>query len=148
MKYSLDELQSVTQKLTSVIAPKDIIGINGPLGAGKTTLIKALCSHWDIPTDEVTSPTYVYHHIYEGKIKVHHMDLYRIESEDILQSLDLVSFAQGNDVTFVEWMELYPDAFGSYLEIQIEILNDQDRELSFNLSRLSIEDQMRFAKVL
>ena len=66
--------------------------MGGPLGAGKTQLTKGIALGLGI-SDEVVSPTYLIHRIYdEGRIRLHHFDFYRLDTEDDLESVGFYDF--------------------------------------------------------
>ncbi|HEU4463815.1 MAG TPA: tRNA (adenosine(37)-N6)-threonylcarbamoyltransferase complex ATPase subunit type 1 TsaE [Gemmatimonadota bacterium] len=82
-----------------------LILIEGPLGAGKTTLAQGVGAGCGV-TDPVTSPTYNLILHYRGERPFTHVDLYRLEDESQLESLDLDEMLGGDGVTCVEWPAL------------------------------------------
>lgn len=77
----------------------------GPLGAGKTTLIRHLCQHWGV-ADEVTSPTFSLineYHSPQGMIV--HADMYRIPHDDTAQALaiGIDGYLDSGQLCLVEW---------------------------------------------
>ena len=91
-------------------APKLIV-LRGDLGAGKTTLVKGIAAALGAATeDEVTSPTFTIVHEYEGtKVRLYHLDLYRLETERELLTLGLEEMADAPDaLMLVEWGEKFP----------------------------------------
>jgi tRNA threonylcarbamoyladenosine biosynthesis protein TsaE len=91
-------------------APKLII-LRGDLGAGKTTLVKGIASFLGAATPEdVTSPTFTLIHEYQGtRLRLYHLDLYRLETERELLTLGLDEIAAEPDaLVLVEWGEKFP----------------------------------------
>jgi tRNA threonylcarbamoyladenosine biosynthesis protein TsaE len=82
-----------------------LILIEGPLGAGKTTLAQGVGAGCGV-TDPVTSPTYNLILHYRGERPFTHVDLYRLDDESQLASLDLDEMLGGDGVTCVEWPAL------------------------------------------
>jgi len=81
------------------------VALFGPLGAGKTTLIKAACAGGGV-VDAVTSPTYTLVHWYEGaRGRVAHADLYRIVDPRELAALGWDDLESGEFAVFVEWAD-------------------------------------------
>lgn len=83
-----------------------IFAFYGPLGAGKTTLIKKVIAQLlEIDTSLITSPTFNYVNTYENKEQtVHHFDLYRLKN---LASFEAMGFGDYLDQTcFIEWPEI------------------------------------------
>ena len=107
LEYSLEDLPEVVKKLKQQLRDCSVVTFAGPLGAGKTTLIKELLKQYGI-TDTVTSPTFTYMNLYEndtGK-KFYHFDLYRIENLDqFLQAGFDEYLYQPNSISLIEWPE-------------------------------------------
>ena len=79
--------------------------LSGELGSGKTTFVKGFCSFWEIH-ELVSSPSYTILNEYcNEKIKISHLDLYRIKNVNELEDLDLVEIFDASDYVFVEWPE-------------------------------------------
>lgn len=83
----------------------EVIALSGPLGAGKTLLTQALARGLGVGFDtRVTSPTFTVVQAYEGRLGLHHADLYRLGSADELHEIGL--FEQSVDgVAVIEWPE-------------------------------------------
>ena len=91
-------------------APK-IVLLRGDLGAGKTTLVKGVAAALGAADMEtVTSPTFTLVHEYKGhKVRIFHLDLYRLETEAELEGIGLWEMADAGDVlVFVEWGDRFP----------------------------------------
>jgi len=90
-------------------APKLIV-LRGDLGAGKTTLVKGIAAALEAAeTEDVTSPTFTLVHEYVGpKVRLYHLDLYRLETERELLTLGLAEMAEQPDaLVLVEWGEKF-----------------------------------------
>ena len=82
--------------------------LQGPLGAGKTLLTKGIARGLGIPGWRyVTSPTFAIHNQYEGRLTLHHLDLYRLGDAVELEGVGVEEFLYGRDICVVEW----PDSF-------------------------------------
>jgi len=90
-------------------APRMVV-LRGDLGAGKTTLVKGIAQSLGASADDVTSPTFTLVHEYQGtKLKVYHLDLYRLEKDEELLALGLEEMeADPNALVLVEWGEKFP----------------------------------------
>jgi tRNA threonylcarbamoyladenosine biosynthesis protein TsaE len=91
-------------------APKLIV-LRGDLGAGKTTLVKGIAAALGAAeAEDVTSPTFTLVHEYVGKkVRLFHLDLYRLETERELLTLGLDEMAELPDaLVLVEWGEKFP----------------------------------------
>jgi tRNA threonylcarbamoyladenosine biosynthesis protein TsaE len=106
--YSLQEQDMVIQELKELMKNYQVFACSGPLGAGKTTTIKALLRSCDI-TGTITSPTFTYVNAYENEQSEHfyHFDLYRISSVEEFQSQGFDEYLyQDNSWAFIEWPEV------------------------------------------
>lgn len=82
-----------------------LITISGELGAGKTTLVQAICEGYGVTT-EVTSPTFALVHEYVApRSSVQHLDLYRLDSPTQLDALGWDEIVFGRDLVLIEWPE-------------------------------------------
>jgi tRNA threonylcarbamoyladenosine biosynthesis protein TsaE len=106
--FSIDELPAVVQELWNLKTQVSCYTLTGPLGAGKTTLVRELL-HAAGVTGIVSSPTFTYVNIYRiphGKT-VYHFDLYRISSlnEFLAQGFDEYLY-EPDSYAFIEWPEI------------------------------------------
>ncbi|HVA56755.1 MAG TPA: tRNA (adenosine(37)-N6)-threonylcarbamoyltransferase complex ATPase subunit type 1 TsaE [Gemmatimonadaceae bacterium] len=82
-----------------------IVAIEGDLGAGKTTLARAICRGFGV-TEDVTSPTFALVHRYEsGRAPVYHLDLYRLAGPGDLTNLGWDDIMNEPALVLVEWPE-------------------------------------------
>jgi tRNA threonylcarbamoyladenosine biosynthesis protein TsaE len=111
-------------------APKVII-LRGDLGAGKTTLMKGIAAALGAAeASDVTSPTFTLVHEYVGpKVRLYHLDLYRLETERELLTLGLEEMADAQDaLVLVEWGEKFPSVLArADGEIAIEHAGGDER---------------------
>ncbi|SEC31668.1 tRNA (adenosine(37)-N6)-threonylcarbamoyltransferase complex ATPase subunit type 1 TsaE [Terriglobus roseus] len=90
-------------------APRLVV-LRGDLGAGKTTLVKGIAQAIGASADDVTSPTFTLVQEYQGtKLKLYHLDLYRLEKDEELLSLGIEEMEVEPDaLVLVEWGEKFP----------------------------------------
>ena len=82
-----------------------VVTITGELGAGKTTLVQAICEGYGVES-EVTSPTFALVHEYSApRSSVQHLDLYRLDSSTQLDALGWDEIVFGPDLVLIEWPE-------------------------------------------
>jgi tRNA threonylcarbamoyladenosine biosynthesis protein TsaE len=103
------ELKAKGRALARELGPGSVVWLEGDLGAGKTTLVKAIVEGLGV-TASATSPTYALVHRYEGRRgPVWHVDCYRLRQPDEARELDWERLS-GGDVLLVEW----PDRAGAW----------------------------------
>jgi len=106
--YSLQKHDAVIQELKKLMGQYQIFAISGPLGAGKTTTIKALLRSCGV-TGPITSPTFTYVNEYKNNQGeyFYHFDLYRIGSLQEFQAQGFDEYLyQSNSWSFIEWPEV------------------------------------------
>jgi tRNA threonylcarbamoyladenosine biosynthesis protein TsaE len=82
-----------------------VVAIRGELGAGKTTLVQAICRGYGV-TEDVTSPTFALVHRYAApRSPVYHLDLYRLESAAELQNIGWDDLISEDALVMIEWPE-------------------------------------------
>ncbi len=103
---SLDDLESAAKWILENLNGRKIIAINGEMGAGKTTFVKALCAFMGVK-DEVTSPTFSLVNEYDSEAfgKIYHFDFYRIEDEEEVWNIGLDDYLYSSSFCFIEWPE-------------------------------------------
>jgi tRNA threonylcarbamoyladenosine biosynthesis protein TsaE len=98
----LSELRRIGRRLAKALRGGDIVLLYGPLGAGKTTLVRAVAEGLDV-AEPVRSPSFTLANIYSGRMVVQHLDLYRLEEIEDDDALALEDYVSGEAVTIVEW---------------------------------------------
>jgi len=104
--------------------PGLVIGLSGPLGAGKTVFVKGLAAGLGVDARLVSSPTFVIAQQYpllEGPRVLHHLDFYRLESVEELEPIGFADFFARGCVLAVEWADRFPGVLGAeWLQVEIE----------------------------
>jgi tRNA threonylcarbamoyladenosine biosynthesis protein TsaE len=127
---SLENIDAAAQSIIKYAPTQKIFLLHGEMGAGKTTLIKAICAA--LGADEnITSPTFSIvneYHIPKGKI--YHFDFYRLKNATEALDMGYEEYFYSGEYCFIEWPEmiagLLPD---HYIDITIKILPDNSREI-------------------
>ena len=107
LSHSPEETFALGERIGSQLMGGEVILLNGPLGAGKTLLVKGIAAALDIAEDEVTSPSFTLVNQYEGRLKLYHIDLYRLnEGAAAAHAVDLDEILMETEaVVLIEWAE-------------------------------------------
>lgn len=107
---SLEEISSAVRQFVESIGERSIFAFYGSMGAGKTTLIKAICEELGVE-DVITSPTFAIVNEYTtgtGK-PLYHFDFYRIKKLDEFYDMGGEDYFGSGNLCFIEWPELIED---------------------------------------
>jgi tRNA threonylcarbamoyladenosine biosynthesis protein TsaE len=113
------------QAVAAVLQTGDVVCLSGPLGAGKSTLARALIRALTTPDEDVPSPTFTLVQFYEGpRLKVAHFDLYRLTDPDEAYEIGLDE-ALEEGAALIEWPERLEGRLqGDRLDIEIALAED------------------------
>lgn len=106
--FGIKEVKAVAQELLPYIQNSRVITFSGPLGAGKTTIIRALAKALGIK-DRITSPTFTYLSTYKtsDSSPIYHFDLYRLQSADSFYEAGFDEYLYlPQSKVFIEWPEI------------------------------------------
>lgn len=123
------------KKLAKLLAKKlsnkkAVIGLVGPLGAGKTTFAKAFAQSLGIK--RVKSPSFIISQVYRLKERnFYHIDFYRLKSDDELEHLGLEELFQARNLALIEWVDKFEQIKKRCnLIIKIKIKKEDRRDVS------------------
>jgi tRNA threonylcarbamoyladenosine biosynthesis protein TsaE len=128
---SREETLRIGEALGARLRPGDVLALEGPLGAGKTTLVQGIARGLGVPPEiPVTSPTFTLVGEYPGRVPLRHADFYRVESAERLADAGFDDLLDGDGVLVVEWPERFPRALPrERLWIRLEIRGESERLL-------------------
>lgn len=123
---SLDSINETAQQFIQQIGSNRVFAFNGPMGAGKTTFIKAICEELGV-NDTVNSPTFAIVNEYETGDRriIYHFDCYRLKN--IQEALDLGAeeYLYSGKLCFIEWAEnISPILPDKLVQVDIQVLPD------------------------
>jgi tRNA threonylcarbamoyl adenosine modification protein YjeE len=113
----------LARAIGAALAPGDALILSGPLGAGKTFLVRALCRVLGLPEREpVQSPTFTLLREWPTQPRIAHADLYRLGSLEEAEQLGLLELRDAGAVLIAEWGERFPSALGhDCLSLRLEL---------------------------
>jgi tRNA threonylcarbamoyladenosine biosynthesis protein TsaE len=135
---SAEETRALGVSLGAVAGAGDVICLWGDLGAGKTQLAKGVGAGLGIEAT-INSPSFILMAEYPGRLRLFHVDLYRLEGADQAITGGLLDERQADGVTVIEWPERLADALpADRLDVLFEGLGDEPRRITIRASGLSL----------
>ncbi len=130
LKYTLDTIHVVSDHIKDLINNYTIFLFEGDMGSGKTTLIKQIVKDIGI-SENVKSPTFSLVNEYiENDLIIFHFDLYRINTENELDSIGFYEYLDSGKLCFIEWPDIaIQNIYKDYVLIKISITSDSEREI-------------------
>lgn len=132
---TLGQLSGIARQLLHHAGEQKIWLLEGEMGAGKTTLIKALCAELGVQ-DTVNSPTFSIVHEYAtaAGVPVYHFDFYRIHNEEEALALDCMAYLESGHYCFIEWPTKIPSLIPpTHCKIALAAQSDGSRLLHMKL---------------
>ena len=129
---SPEETFALGQKIGSLIDDPMVLALSGDLGSGKTVFVQGLARGLDVPPDYyITSPTFTLVNEYPGRLRLFHIDLYRLDHFGDLEDIGLHDILSNRAVVAIEWAEKLPEDFASnYIKIDFKIIDDDTRKIN------------------
>jgi tRNA threonylcarbamoyladenosine biosynthesis protein TsaE len=120
--------------IAEVVDPGVVIGLIGPLGAGKTHLVRAIAEALGVDPSAIGSPTFVLIQEYEGRIPIYHFDAFRLQTPRAFEDLGVAEYWSRPGICLVEWADrvrelLPPDCW----IIEIELAGPTSRSVRCEL---------------
>jgi tRNA threonylcarbamoyladenosine biosynthesis protein TsaE len=144
---SLDELSSFAHQFWDYVADTTVFLFYGEMGAGKTTLIEALCAAKGVK-ERMGSPTFSiinqYAYAENGLEKaIYHIDLYRLKDEEEIIQAGVEDCVYSGSICMIEWPQKAPGLFdATAASIVIEPISDTQRRVKISLPGGSLPEQL------
>ncbi len=122
--YQIEDLLTISSLIIDLAKDKKIWAFSGAMGAGKTTLIKAICQSLEV-INEVNSPTFSLvneYHTQEHK-RVYHFDFYRIKDINEVYDIGYEEYFDSGNICLIEWPEKIDVLLEEEDVFKIEITN-------------------------
>jgi tRNA threonylcarbamoyladenosine biosynthesis protein TsaE len=125
--HSPAQTRRLGERLARLLRPGDVVLLQGELGAGKTCLAQGIGRGLRV-AEPVKSSSFVLVNEYNGRLKVHHADLFRLEAGEVADLALAENAADG--LLLVEWPDRAPDELPQeHLEVRFTLLDEKSRRL-------------------
>jgi len=137
ISHSPAETESLGEKLGRSAQSGFVLALTGDLGAGKTQFVKGIARGLGISA-RVHSPTFTLANEYGGgRLKLFHLDLYRLETRKQILSAGIEEYLQPDGVSVIEWAERMEDGRwkmegGKIKKVKIEIAGEMERKIIYD----------------
>jgi tRNA threonylcarbamoyladenosine biosynthesis protein TsaE len=119
------------RRLGALLFPGAVVALVGPLGAGKTHLVRAIGEGLRLRDPRiVTSPTFGLIHEYPGRIPIYHFDVYRLRTTSEFLDLGVNEYFESGGVCLIEWADKVMSSLPlEYLLIEFEVTGETTRQM-------------------
>jgi tRNA threonylcarbamoyladenosine biosynthesis protein TsaE len=132
---SSEETMELGRRLGGRLQGGEIFAVCGPLGSGKTHLIKGVAAGAGArDSRDVTSPTFVIVNEYQGRLDIFHIDAYRLDSIAEFEMLGFDDFCYPESVVLIEWADKVEPALGDVETIRIDLSHAGETVRTIHLS--------------
>jgi tRNA threonylcarbamoyladenosine biosynthesis protein TsaE len=123
---SVDETRQLGAALADLALPGDVVVLAGDLGTGKTVVAQGFADGLGV-AEQVTSPTFTLARTYQGRLRLHHLDVYRLDHLHEAEDLGLAELVDDGGVTLVEWGDVIaPVLPADHLEVRLTYGDHED----------------------
>ncbi|CAH0994117.1 hypothetical protein EMA8858_00224 [Emticicia aquatica] len=136
MIYKIEQLSEVARQVIAAAGTKNIWIFEGEMGAGKTTLIKAICRELGVKGN-IQSPTFsiVNEYLTDKGKTIYHFDFYRLKKEEEALDFGVEEYFDSGNICLLEWAgkieSILPDDF---FKITINLEEDLTRNIAFGIA--------------
>ena len=117
---SPEETAALAERIGALCPAGAVFALAGDLGAGKTLFVQGLARGMGF-SGEVTSPTFNLMNVYEGKMRLTHFDVYRLERAEELHDIGFYEYADDSEGVVVEWFDKFREEMPEdYVRVTIE----------------------------
>ncbi len=123
-------ISEIARSFASLLYRGSVVLLLGELGSGKTTFTRYLVTSLGGNPRQVTSPTFTIVNEYNANIKIYHVDLFRIEKEEVID-LPIDEYLESDGVCLIEWPEkLGTHTPNDFFKVKLDFLDELHRNVS------------------
>lgn len=127
---SVAETREAGRQIAGLLRGGEVLSLEGPLGAGKTTFVQGLAEGLGCRAEEVSSPTFTLVHEYpDGHLPFVHLDLYRLESPEELAALGFDDLLADSTIAAIEWGDKFPQALPPHTQRFVFLMDGDARKI-------------------
>ena len=142
---SVEKTFEIGKRIGSLLEPGKVVCLIGPLGSGKTTLIKGIAAGAGAAKPSlVNSPTFVIVNEYKGRFNIFHIDAYRINTIAEFEALGFEEFIGPDSVVLIEWADKVAQALKGLDCIHIEMRHNGEESRIIRLYGLKNAQALKF----
>ena len=134
---SVAETEHLAGRFYQMIKPDGLVGLYGPLGAGKTCFVRGLAMAAGVKTDDVNSPSFTIINEYiNGETPIFHFDLYRFSKAIDFESIGADEYFLREGIVLIEWAENAEEYIpGDRYNIRFDIIDETSRRITISKSQ-------------
>lgn len=126
---TVGDTRAIGAALAAVLGAGDVVVLAGDLGTGKTALAQGIAEGLGVEA-RVTSPSFMIVRVYEGRLPLHHVDVYRLDHLQELHDLGFEEVVDSRGVTVIEWGDrVTPMLPGDRLDLRLHRTSTEIREI-------------------
>ena len=127
--FKATDLKIIGKYLIEDLSTK-VVRIDGPMGAGKTTLISSICKSLGVE-ESISSPTFSLVNTYKSRNGIiYHFDFYRIQNAHEALDIGLEEYLESGNLCFMEWAEkITPHLPLNYDHYKLEVIDKEHRKI-------------------
>ena len=127
--FKATDLKIISKYLIEDLSTK-VVRIDGPMGAGKTTLISSICKSLGVE-EPISSPTFSLVNTYKSRDGIiYHFDFYRIQNAHEALDIGLEEYLESGNLCFMEWAEkIIPHLPLNYDHYRLEVIDKEQRKI-------------------
>ncbi len=132
IQFGLKDLKQVAKHTIKAAAGFTIWLLEGEVGAGKTTLVKAIAEELGV-TETVSSPTFsIVNEYTAGSKPIYHFDFYRLKKEEEAYDIGVDEYLDSGNLCWIEWADKIPSLLPEkYFTIKLEVTDPHSRRIHY-----------------